>query len=169
MNGNETGLHMKHNIRKTIGRAALAVAILLPSASGAQQRNATVSSRPIAYDVARETIIQGVVIGYTEDSSEPPMGAHVAVQTGSATVDVHLGPAAYLRSNHFSLSVGDPVRFVGVSISTKKGNVFLARLMQNGKQALALRSPNGFLLAATAARALPQAAGTQNVQKGVPR
>src|ERR1700730_14410338 len=163
------GLNMKHNIRKTIGSAALAVAVLLPSASGAQQRNETVSSRPIAYDVARETIIQGLVVSYTEDSSEPPMGAHVAVQTGGATVDVHLGPAAYLRSNHFSLSAGDPVRFVGVSISTKKGDVFLARLVQNGKQALALRSPNGFLLAATAARALPQAAGTQNVQKGAPR
>ena len=161
---------MKHNIRKTIGNAALAVAILLPSASGAQQRNAMVSSRSIAYDVARETIIQGVVVSYTEDSSEPPMGAHVAVQTVGATVDVHLGPATYLRSNHFSLSAGDPVRFVGVSISTKKGNVvFLARIMQSGKQVLTLRSPSGFLLAATAARALPQAASTQNAQQGSPR
>lgn len=162
-------MHMKRKIRTTIGSAALAGAILLSSASGAQQRNATVPSRPTAYKLARETLIQGVVVSYEEDSSRPPMGAHVTVKTGSGTVDVHLGPATYLRSSHFSLSAGDFVRAVGVSISTKEGNVFLARMMQNGKQALALRSPNGLLLAATAARALPQPERSQIAQPGVPR
>jgi hypothetical protein len=160
---------MKRKIRTTMGSAALAGAILLSTAAGAQQRNAAVSSRPSAYDVARETILQGTVVSYTEDSSRPPMGTHVTVQTASGTVDVHLGPAAYLRSNHFSLSAGDSVRFVGVSIPAQEGNVFLARIAQNGKQALALRSPRGFLLATTATRALPQAERAQSAQQGVPR
>jgi len=162
-------MHMTRKIRMSIASAALAGAIILSSPSGAQKRNATVTSRPTAYDVARETIIQGVVVSYSADFSRPPMGAHVAVQTGAATVDVHLGPAAYLRSNHLSLSAGDSVKFVGVSISTKKGDVFLARIVQNGKQTVALRSPNGFLLAATAARALRQAERAQSAQQGVPR
>jgi hypothetical protein len=160
---------MKYKIRAIIGSAALAGAILFSTATGAQQRNAAVSSRPTAYDVARETVLQGTVVSYTEDSSRPPIGARVTVQTASGTVDAHLGPAAYLRSNHFSLSVGDSVTFVGVSIPAKEGHVFLARIAQNGKQALALRSPRGFPLATTAARALPQAERAQGAQQGVPR
>jgi len=168
-NGNETGMGMKRKTRTTIGIGALAGAILFSTAAGAQQRNAADSSRPTAYDVTRETILQGTVVSYTEDSSRAPLGAHATVQTASGTVDAHLGPAAYLRSNHFSLSVGDPVTLVGVSIPLKEGKVFLARIAQNGKQALALRSPRGFLLATTAARALPQAERAQSTQQGGPR
>jgi hypothetical protein len=84
-------------------------------------------------------------------------------------MDVHLGPASYLHSNHFSLSAGDSVRFVGVNVVANGGSVFLARIAQKGTQALALRSPRGFLLATTATRALPQSERTQNAQQDVPR
>jgi hypothetical protein len=162
---------MKRKIRNTVTRgAAIAVAILLSTTGGAQQRNPTVfSPRPTAYDVARETSIVGTVVSYAEDSPRPPVGAHVLVETASGTVDVHLGPASYLRSNHFSLAVGDLARFVGATILTKEGNVFLARLAQHGTQAVAVRSPRGFLLATTAARALPQAERSQPAQQGKPR
>jgi hypothetical protein len=160
---------MKHKIGTTVGSAVLAGAILLSTAGG-QQRNAAVSlARPTAYDVTRETILQGTVVSYTEDSSRPPMGAHVTVQTSTGTEDVHLGPASYLRNNHFSLAVGDLVRFVGAAIPTKEGNVFLARIAQHGSQAIAVRSPRGFLMATTAARALPQAEHSQRAQQGKPR
>jgi hypothetical protein len=163
------GTGMKRKIRTTIGSVALTGAILLSAAAGAQQRNAAVSSRPTSYDVTRETTLQGTVVSYTEDSSRPPIGARVTVQTAAGTVDVHLGPAAYLRSNHFALSAGDSVRFVGVRIPVNEGNVFLARIAQRGKQALALRSPRGFLLATTATRALPPSERAQSAQQGVPR
>jgi hypothetical protein len=162
---------MKRKIRNTVGRfAAIAVAILFSTTGGAQQRNPALSSpRPTAYDVARETSIEGTVVRYTEDSPRPPVGAHVVVETASGTVDVHLGPASYLRSKHFRLAVGDLARFVGATILTKEGNVFLARLAQHGPQAVAVRSPRGFLLATTAARALPQAERSQPAQRGKPR
>jgi hypothetical protein len=161
---------MKRKIGTTIGSAALAGAILFSTAGGAQQRNAAVSSsRPTAYDVARETILLGRVVSYTEDSSQPPMGAHVKIETTSGPVDVHLGPASYLRSNRFSLTSGDLVRFVGATIPTKEGNVFLARIAQHGSQAIAVRSPRGFLLATTTARALPQAERSHHAQQGKPR
>jgi hypothetical protein len=160
---------MTRKVRMTVASVALAGAIILSSPSGAQKRNATVASRSTAYDMVHETVIQGVVVSYSEDFSRPPLGAHVTVQADAGTVDVHLGPAAYLRANHLSLSAGDSVKFVGVSISTKRGDVFLARIVQNGKQTVALRSTHGFLLAATAARALPQAERTQRAQQGVPR
>ena len=160
---------MKRKIRMTIGSAALAGTILLLTAAGAQQRGAVVSSRPTAYDATREKVLQGTVVSYTEDSSGPPMGAHVTVQTASGTVDVHLGPASYLRSNHFSLAVGESVRLVGVSVLIKGGNVFLARMAQHGTQAIAVRSPNGFLLANSPARALLQSERAPNTQHRKPR
>jgi hypothetical protein len=161
---------LKHKSRNIVDSAAIAVAILLSTAVGAQQRNAAApASRPTAYDVTRETTLQGTVVSYMEDSSRPPVGAHVTVQTASGTVDVHLGPASYLRSNHFSLAVGDPVRFIGANIPAKQGNVFLARIAQHGTQVIAVRSASGFLLATTTSRALPQAERSQSAQQGKPR
>src|ERR1700749_136097 len=133
---------MTPKIGMTIGSAMLAATILLLTAANAGQRGAVVSSRPTAYDATRERVLQGTVVSYTEDSSRPPLGAHVTVQTASGTVDVHLGPASYLRSHHFSLAAGESVRLVGVSILANGGDVFLARIAQRGTQAIAVRSPN---------------------------
>ncbi|HEY1467872.1 MAG TPA: hypothetical protein VGF61_02425 [Candidatus Acidoferrum sp.] len=164
---------MKGKIRTSIGIATLAVAIAFSAGAGAQaqERHAAVSStsRATAYDATRETTVLGTVVSYAAESSRAPIGAHATVQTAKGIVDVHLGPASYLRSNHFSLSAGDSVRFVGVSVTANQANIFLARIAQKGTQALALRSPRGFLLATTATRALPQAERAQIAQQGVPR
>ena len=151
---------MKLNGRKVIGNAALATAMLLSTAA-AQQRNSLVSPRPAAYDPTRETIRQGTVLSYTEDSLLPPIGAHATVQTSSGTMEVHLGPASYLRANHFSLSAGDSIRIVGASIALNNGDVFMARIVEKGDQSIVIRSPRGYLQATTAARALPQALRTE--------
>jgi hypothetical protein len=165
------GARVKGKIRTTIGIAALAGAIVFSAGVGAQERQAAVYSatRPTAYDASRETTLQGTVVSYTEESSRAPIGARVTIQTAKGTVEVHLGPASYLHSNHFSLSAGDSVRFIGVNVAANGGSVFLARVAQKGTQALAVRSPRGFLLATTATRALPQAERTQNAQQDVPR
>jgi hypothetical protein len=164
------GTDMKHKMPKIVISAALAGLIFFSTPGGAQQRNAAVSTaRPSAYDVARETSVVGTVVSYTEESSRAPLGAHVTVETTSGTVDVHLGPASYLRSNHFSLAAGDLVRFIGASIVTKEGSVFLARIVQHGAQALAVRSASGFLLATTTSRALPQTERPLRAQQGKPR
>jgi hypothetical protein len=144
------------NGRKAIGNAVLAAAILLSTAA-AQQRTPLVSPRPTAYDTTRETICQGTVLSYTEDSPVPPIGAHVTVQTSTGTVDVHLGPALYLRANHFSLSAGDSVRIVGASITLHNSAIFIARIVQRGQQSIVIRSLRGNLQATGAARALPEA------------
>ena len=159
---------MTPKIGISIGTVVLAATILL-TAAGAQQRGAIVSSRPTAYDVTRESLLQGIVVSFTEESSRPPLGAHVKVQTASGTVDVHLGPASYLRSNHFSLSAGESVQFVGVSVPAREGNVFLARTAQQGTQAIAVRSHKGLLLANSHARALPQSERTAKARQRSPR
>jgi hypothetical protein len=154
------GERMKLKACVIIGRAALSAAILLSTAT-AQQRSSRVSPRPTAYDATRETFLQGTVLSFTEASPLPPIGAHVIAQTSSGIVDVHLGPASYLRANQFSLSAGDSVRFVGASIHVNNGDIFLARIAQKGEQSIVIRSLRGYLRATAAARVLPQ---TQSAQ-----
>lgn len=122
-----------------------------------------------AYDASQETVLAGTVVNYTAAATTPPIGAHVALQTANGVVDVHLGPASYLKSNQFSLAPGDALKVVGVSMPTDRGSVFLARVVQKGSQSLVIRSPKGFLLATAGTRALPQAQRAQLTQPGAPR
>lgn len=153
----------------TIGPVLVIASMTLPITASAQERSPLVSQRLTAYDMSRETVLQGTVLDYTADSPVPPLGAHVTVQTSTGIVDVHLGPDAYLHSNHFSLSAGDAIKFVGASITTNQGMVFLARIVQKGDQSITVRSSSGFLRATPFARALPQAQHQQTTQEGNPR
>jgi len=159
---------MKFELTVKVRVAMLGAAILFSSTLIAQERRPPAASRVAAYDQASETAVQGAVLSYTENSEIPPMGAHVTIQTSGGAVDIHLGPASLLQSNGFSLSVGDSARFVGVKVTTDKGNIFLARIAQKGGQSIAIRSLRGFLLATAAARTLPQAQRAQASQ-AVPR
>ena len=163
---------MNIKVRMLIGFAALAVAMTISGtasaqhAQPAQQRDRHVSARAAAYDVTREVVVQGTVLTYSENSTSRPNGVHVTVLTPTGPVDVHLGQSSYLRANHFSLTTGDTVRFVGAMSSAATGRVLLARIAQKGSQAIAIRSTQGFLLATGATRSLSneqRAQAPQNV------
>ncbi|MGA3176636.1 MAG: hypothetical protein ABSE19_04735 [Candidatus Acidiferrum sp.] len=85
----------------------------------------------------------GTVITYTESSTTPPLGAHVTLQTAGGVVDVHLGDARLLTSNHFSIQTGDTLRIIGENVASGTTSTFLARIVQKGTQALAVRSERG--------------------------
>jgi hypothetical protein len=149
---------MKLRNRLSIGSAWLAGVLFLSTAAMAQQKEAqSVPQTTQAYDVRRETVLQGTVFSYTPASSVAPLGAHVTVQTSSGVVDVHLGSAQLLDANHFTLAAGDSVRIVGESLSYGQASQFFARLIQKGGQSLALRSLRGFPLRAVANSANGQA------------
>src|ERR1700694_4488468 len=84
----------------------LAGAFLLSAVAGAQQvrQMAEQSAKPHAstYDLTRDTVLEGTVLKYTENSSIPPIGAHVTVQTSSGPVEVHLGDARFLKFIKFA-------------------------------------------------------------------
>jgi hypothetical protein len=152
------GEAMKSRKRLSIGRIWLAGTLVLSMGASAQQRAVqTAPQRTQAYDVSRETVLQGTALAYTASSSVAPLGAHVTVQTGSGVVDVHLGSAQLLDANHFSLAAGDSVRIVGESLPYGQGSQFFARLIQKGSQSLALRSVRGFPLRPTGTSANTQA------------
>ena len=129
-----------------IGITSLGLAFLLSASAGAQQKNQSAGQRSLGYDLSREVSVQGSVISYTATSSVAPFGPHVTLQTRSGVLDVHLGNARLLESNHLTLAAGDAIRVVGESVRSTSGTQFLARLVQKGDQALVLRNPQGFPL-----------------------
>ena len=129
-------------------------------------RQASTGPRAMAYTASRETVVQGTITEYQEAASTAPIGAHAKVQTTGGIVDVHLGPASYLKARRFSLAVGDAVRFVGVAATGKMGSVFLARTVERGGETLILRSPRGALAANGAARAQAARDGARSQRHG---
>jgi hypothetical protein len=111
--------------------------------AGAQEKAQTVPQRGNAYDVARESVLQGTVVSYTASSTTPPLGAHVKLQTSSGMVDVHLGNAKLLSINHLTLEAGDAVRITGENVAFGQSTFYAARLIQKGSQTVAVRSTHG--------------------------
>jgi hypothetical protein len=117
--------------------------------AGAQEKAQTASSQSVnAYSVARENVLQGTVVSYTDSSSVPPLGAHVKVQTSSGIVDVHIGNGKLLTANHVALAAGDAVKITGENVAYGQSTVYVARVIQKGSQTVTLRSLHGTPLAA---------------------
>src|SRR5262249_27528108 len=98
------------------------------------------------YDPAREVNLVGTVSSFVANSDKGPLGAHAIVQTGSGTVDVHVGSAKFLELNNLPLNSGDSVRIIGENFSSGGSTIFLARIIQKGTQAVAIRSSHGMPL-----------------------
>jgi hypothetical protein len=137
---------MKLKIRLFLGSAVLASALLSVSFAGAQQQQAAVAQANATYDASRETTLVGKVLSYTAESSVPPIGAHVIIQTAYGPVDVHIGSAKLLEQNHFTLAAGDSVRITGEVISIGQSNTFAARIIENGTQSVTVRNSKGQIL-----------------------
>jgi hypothetical protein len=48
-----------------------------------------------------------------------------------------------LAANHFSIETGDTLRIVGETLNTGNTTLFVARILQKGTQALAVRTVRG--------------------------
>ena len=135
-------------------------ALLFATAANAQrstQTTAAAQAKAVAegrnhalYDASKEVSLQGTVASFTENSKQFPPGAHVVVQTSAGPVDVHLGDARLLKLNNMAISQGASVRIIGESVTTPQGTFFLARLIQQGTQVVAVRSMQGFALSPAA-------------------
>jgi hypothetical protein len=108
-----------------------------------QEKPLQTPARSSGYDLKGEGTLVGTVIAYTESSTTPPLGAHVTLQTTGGVVDVHLGDARLLTANHFNIQAGDTLRIIGETVASGNTSTFLARIVQKGTQALAVRSERG--------------------------
>jgi hypothetical protein len=164
-------ISMRAGMAVVAGAAWFAGASLFAAAAQAQRSapdtsaalsKATAEGRNHAlYDATKEVSLQGTVASFTENSRQFPAGAHVVVQTSAGPVDVHLGDARLLKSNNMTISQGASVRIIGEPVTTPQGTFFLARLVQQGTQVVAVRSLTGIPLSAASSRAAtPTSAST---------
>ena len=121
-----------------------AAAMALCAGARGQQLAAAPATRAGEYDVKRESDVVGRVVAYAENSKTAPFGARATVQTNSGVIEVHMGDARLLAANHFSIETGDTLRIVGEILGAGSGNLFVARIVQKGTQALAVRTARGF-------------------------
>ncbi len=130
------------HMRKSIQWIVVGTTLFCCTAMG-QERSSLTPVRSSGYDLKREGTLVGTVIAYTESSTTVPLGAHVTLQTAGGVVDVHLGDARVLTANHFSIQAGDTLRIIGENVASGTASLFLARIVQKGTQALAVRSERG--------------------------
>ena len=121
-----------------------ACAMALCGSALGQQPAAVPATRVGEYDVKRESDVVGTVVAYSANSKTAPFGARATVQTSSGMIEVHLGDSRLLAANHFSIETGDTLRIVGESMAAGSGNLFVARIVQKGTHALAVRTTRGF-------------------------
>jgi hypothetical protein len=123
---------------------------LLAASANAQRSSETALKKAVnhsTYDLSREQSLQGTVVSFTPNSTTPPIGAHVVVQTSAGTsVDVVLGSAGLLKAGHMIIAPGDSIRIIGETVPYGNGTIFVARLVQEGTQIVALRSTTGMPL-----------------------
>jgi hypothetical protein len=151
---------MKRLTRIGMGGAWLA-GVLLSITASAQQTSPPLHA---GYSATREVNLLGTVSSIVEHGKDGPLGTHVLVQTSTGLVDVHVGSAKFLQWNHLTLASGDSVRIIGEAFTNGSSNVFLARIVQRGTQAVAVRTPKGTPLWLAGARVL--AAGKTQSPRG---
>jgi hypothetical protein len=122
------------------------------TAVGQEKPPANAKDDMAAYDVKRETTLIGTVQSYAPAAQVAPLAAHVTLQTSGGLVDVHLGDARLLAANKFTIQSGDTLRIIGENVAYGKGTQFVARIVQKGTQALAVRSVRGIPLSYMAPR-----------------
>lgn len=134
--------------------ATMAGILLLSAGSIFAQNHAdavkSIASSRDAYELDREEMIVGTVLTYSEASHIAPYGPRLTLQTASGVVDIHLGDARTLWASHFTIHTGDSLRVIGETVSfANNTSLFLARILQKGNQAIAVRTSHGFLIPPT--------------------
>jgi len=138
-----------------------ALAALFCSTVALAQQPSKAAVKQDVYSSARESNLQGTVVKYTANSTTPPAGAQVELQTASGLINVHLGNARLLTASHLSLETGDSVTVVGENLAVPSGTIFAARVIQKGTLAVALRSKFGIPLVTS-----PRSANVQQPAAG---
>ena len=101
--------------------------------------------RAPAYDSSDEVSVQGIVQDvqqfYCPISGE--QGTHLIVKTENGTVQVHVAPTRFLRSNNLSFNRGDEIQVIGSRIVYQGHEAMIARSITRADQTVAFREPNG--------------------------
>jgi hypothetical protein len=70
-------------------------------------------------------------------------GIHVMLKTDAETLEVHLGPSAFLKDQKIEIAKGDALEIVGSRIKIGKSEALIAREVRKGQTSWTLRDANG--------------------------
>ncbi len=99
------------------------------------------------YDVKSEVKVAGSVEEVQQFTGRRGWsGTHLVLRTDSGTLDVHVGPTAYIEKQQFSFAKGDSIEVLGSQIKLSGKDTLLAREITKDGKKLTLRDQNGFPL-----------------------
>jgi hypothetical protein len=70
-------------------------------------------------------------------------GTHVMLKTDAETIEVHLGPSAFLKDQKIEIAKGDALEIVGSRIKIGDSEAVLAREVRKGQSSWTLRDADG--------------------------
>lgn len=79
-----------------------------------------------------------------QESIEKGKVVNESIKKEDGTVDVHLGPAAFLKDKGFTFAKGDKVEVTGARTSFGNSEAVIAREVKRGSETLTLRDAQGF-------------------------
>lgn len=134
---------------KTFNRLSLTTGIvlvgLLALPSVYAQRGPGPGQRARMYNPANETTVKGTIEEVkTVTGRNGWNGTHLTLKTETKTLDVHLGPATFLKEKGFSVAEGDQIEVTGATARFGGSEALIAREVRKGDETLVLRTTEGF-------------------------
>ncbi|MGE0460153.1 MAG: DNA-binding protein [Vicinamibacterales bacterium] len=128
--------------------AVLAVVSGVAAAALAQPTQGRRQGGPM-YDARTEARFTGSVVEVQD--VVPPVrsgrrslgGTHLTLKTTTESLDVHLGPTAFLKDRKVELVQGDAVEILGSPVTLDGESVLLAREIKKGESTWTLRDATG--------------------------
>ena len=131
--------------RWIIGAALLVVGV---SFAFAQAPSPAGQGTPM-YDLKTETTIKGTVesvetiTGAGGRGRRGLGGTHLVVKTEKDSVEVHVGPTAYLAEKGITLAKGDKLEILGSRVTVDNETFLIARQIKKGDNTWTLRDASG--------------------------
>jgi hypothetical protein len=129
------------------GGAGLFVAALL--FLGAAQTTPPTGQGSKMYDVKTETTITGtvesveIITGTGGRGRRGRGGTHLIVKTQTESIEVHVGPTAYLKEKGIVIAKGDAVEVLGSRVTIDNEPVLIARQIKKSDNTWILRDASG--------------------------
>lgn len=99
------------------------------------------------YDPKSEVKLSGTIDDIQQHAGRHGwMGIHLMLKTDTGTVEVHVGPAAYVSEQKLTFAKGDTIEVLGSKVKLNTGDAVLAREITKEGKTVAFRDAQGIPL-----------------------